>query len=149
NEVVPLPDVPATTLGSFPQTAHIRQARYELGQGRITWDDYVGKVHEEIERVIRLQEDIGLDVLVNGEVERNDMVQFFAEQLDGYAVTRSGWIQVYGSRTVRPPVLYGDVSRPGPMSVRWTEYAQSLTDKPVKAVLTGPVTLLALSYVRD
>ncbi|QDQ98281.1 5-methyltetrahydropteroyltriglutamate--homocysteine S-methyltransferase [Tomitella fengzijianii] len=148
-ESMPLPDVPATTLGSFPQTEHIRKARYDLGQGRLTWDEYVAEVHAEIERVIRLQEDIGLDVLVNGEVERNDMVQFFAEQLDGFAITRSGWIQVYGSRTVRPPVLYGDVSRTGPMSVRWAEYAQSLTDKPVKAVITGPVTLLALSYVRD
>lgn len=148
-EAVPLPNVPATTLGSFPQTAEIRKARYDLGQGRLTWDEYVERVHAEIERVIRLQEDVGLDVLVNGEVERNDMVQYFAEKLAGYAVTRNGWIQVYGSRTVRPPVLYGDVSRPAPMSVRWMEYAQSLTDKPVKAVLTGPVTMLALSYVRD
>lgn len=146
---VPLPLVPATTLGSFPQTPEIRQARYELGQGRLTHDEYVERVQQEIERVIRLQEDIGLDVLVHGEVERNDMVQFFAEQLDGYAVTRNGWVQVYGSRAVRPPVLYGDVSRPKPMSVDWISYAQSLTDKPVKGILTGPVTMMALSYVRD
>ncbi|WP_024795875.1 5-methyltetrahydropteroyltriglutamate--homocysteine S-methyltransferase [Tomitella biformata] len=146
---VPLPPVPVTTLGSFPQTTEIRQARYDLGQGRMTQDEYTARVHEEIERVIRLQEDIGLDVLVHGEVERNDMVQFFAEQLDGYAVTRNGWVQVYGSRSVRPPVLYGDVSRPGPMSVDWIAYAQSLTDKPVKGILTGPVTMMALSYVRD
>lgn len=146
---LPLPLVPATTLGSFPQTREIRQARYELGQGRLTHDEYTARVHEEIERVIRLQEDIGLDVLVHGEVERNDMVQFFAEQLDGYAVTRDGWVQVYGSRAVRPPVLYGDVSRPRPMSVEWIAYAQSLTDKPVKGILTGPVTMMALSYVRD
>ncbi|MDG3016329.1 5-methyltetrahydropteroyltriglutamate--homocysteine S-methyltransferase [Speluncibacter jeojiensis] len=144
-----LPVVPATTLGSFPQTTEIRKARYDLGQGRLSWEDYQKRVHQEIERVIRLQEDIGLDVLVHGEVERNDMIQFFAEQLDGAAVTRNGWVQVYGSRAVRPPVIYGDVSRPKPMSVDWVGYAQSLTDKPVKGMLTGPVTMLALSFVRE
>lgn len=146
---VPLPAVPTTTLGSFPQSAELKHARYQLGQGRITWDEYEAQVRAEIERVVRLQEDIGLDVLVHGEVERNDMIQFFAEQLEGFATTRNGWVQVYGARCVRPPVLYGDVSRRQPMTVGWTTYAQSLTDRPVKAVLTGPVTMLAFSYLRD
>lgn len=143
-----LPLVPATTLGSFPQTSAMRQARYELGQGRIETADYHALVEDEIEQVIRLQEDIGLDVLVNGEVERNDMIQFFAEALEGFATTTNGWVQTYGSRCVRPPILYGDVARPEPMSVEWTAFAQSLTDKPVKAILTGPVTMLARSFVR-
>ncbi|MDJ0395985.1 5-methyltetrahydropteroyltriglutamate--homocysteine S-methyltransferase [Rhodococcus sp. G-MC3] len=144
-----LPLVPSTTLGSFPQSTSMRQARYELGQGRITEEDYRKQVESEIEEVIRLQEDIGLDVLVNGEVERNDMVQFFAEALEGFAVTTNGWVQAYGSRCVRPPILYGDVAREKPMSVEWTAFAQSLTDKPVKAILTGPVTMLARSFVRQ
>lgn len=144
-----LPLVPSTTLGSFPQTSAMRQARYELGQGRISEDDYRKLVEDEIEQVIRLQEDIGLDVLVHGEVERNDMIQFFADALDGFATTRNGWVQTYGSRCVRPPILYGDVARPKPMSVEWTAFAQSLTDKPVKAILTGPVTMLARSFVRQ
>ncbi len=144
-----LPLVPSTTLGSFPQTPAMRRARYELGQGRIDEADYRKRAEEEIEQVIRLQEDIGLDVLVHGEVERNDMVQFFADALDGFATTRGGWVQAYGSRCVRPPILYGDVSRPEPMSVAWTAFAQSLTDKPVKAILTGPVTMLARSFVRQ
>ncbi|MBF6297944.1 5-methyltetrahydropteroyltriglutamate--homocysteine S-methyltransferase [Nocardia amamiensis] len=144
-----LPPVPATTLGSFPQTTQIRQARYELGQGRLSYDEYRKRIEAEIEATIRLQEDIGLDVLVHGEHERNDMIQYFAELLDGFATTHFGWVQVYGSRCVRPPILYGDVSRPAPMSVEWISYAQSLTDKPVKGMVTGPVTMLARSFVRQ
>ncbi|EME18931.1 5-methyltetrahydropteroyltriglutamate--homocysteine S-methyltransferase [Rhodococcus triatomae] len=144
-----LPLVPATTLGSFPQSGEIRQARYELAEGRIPYPDYVERVQEEIERTVRLQEDIGLDVLVHGEHERNDMIQYFAELMDGFASTRAGWVQAYGSRCVRPPVLYGDVRRRGPMTTSWIGYAQSLTDKPVKGMLTGPVTMLARSFVRQ
>ncbi|WP_072804314.1 5-methyltetrahydropteroyltriglutamate--homocysteine S-methyltransferase [Rhodococcoides yunnanense] len=148
-EALHLPLVPSTTLGSFPQTGAMRQARYELSQGRLSEDEYRKLVESEIEQVIRLQEDIGLDVLVHGEIERNDMVQFFADALDGFATTTNGWVQAYGSRCVRPPILYGDVARPAPMSVEWTAFAQSLTDKPVKAILTGPVTMLARSFVRQ
>lgn len=144
-----LPPVPATTLGSYPQTAKIRQARYELGQGKLTYDQYCERIEAEIEATIRLQEDIGLDVLVHGEHERNDMIQYFAELLDGFATTHFGWVQVYGSRCVRPPIIYGDVSRPEPMSVGWTTYAQSLTDKPVKGIVTGPVTMVSRSFVRQ
>ncbi|MEV0947985.1 5-methyltetrahydropteroyltriglutamate--homocysteine S-methyltransferase [Rhodococcus sp. NPDC049939] len=144
-----LPLVPATTLGSFPQTGAIRQARYELGMGRLEWEEYYKRIQAEIESTIRLQEDIGLDVLVHGEHERNDMVQYFAELLEGYAFTHNGWVQAYGSRCTRPPILYGDVSRPKPMTVEWIAYAQSLTDKPVKGMLTGPVTMIARSFVRQ
>ncbi|MEU5759189.1 5-methyltetrahydropteroyltriglutamate--homocysteine S-methyltransferase [Nocardia sp. NPDC047648] len=144
-----LPPVPATTLGSFPQTDRIRQARYELGEGRLSYEEYRKRIEAEIEATIRLQEDIGLDVLVHGEHERNDMIQYFAELLDGFATTRFGWVQVYGSRCVRPPIIYGDVSRPAPMSVEWISYAQSLTDKPVKGMVTGPVTMIARSFVRQ
>jgi 5-methyltetrahydropteroyltriglutamate--homocysteine methyltransferase len=144
-----LPLVPATTLGSFPQTTRIRQARHDLGQGRLSYDEYRKKIEAEIEGTIRLQEDIGLDVFVHGEHERNDMIQYFAELLDGFATTRFGWVQVYGSRCVRPPIIYGDVSRPAPMSVDWITYAQSLTDKPVKGMVTGPVTMIARSFVRQ
>ncbi|MCP2290295.1 5-methyltetrahydropteroyltriglutamate--homocysteine S-methyltransferase [Nocardia amikacinitolerans] len=144
-----LPPVPATTLGSFPQTDRIRQARYELGEGRLSYEEYRKRIEAEIEATIRLQEDIGLDVLVHGEHERNDMIQYFAELLDGFATTHFGWVQVYGSRCVRPPIIYGDVSRPAPMSVDWITYAQSLTDKPVKGMVTGPVTMIARSFVRQ
>lgn len=144
-----LPVVPATTLGSFPHSDQIKQARYELGQGRLEWDEYRKRVQAEIEATIRLQEDIGLDVLVHGEHERNDMIQYFAELLEGFSFTHNGWVQVYGSRCVRPPILYGDVSRPAPMSVEWSTYAQSLTDRPVKGIVTGPVTMLARSFVRQ
>ncbi|WP_067543356.1 5-methyltetrahydropteroyltriglutamate--homocysteine S-methyltransferase [Nocardia crassostreae] len=144
-----LPLVPATTLGSFPQTVAARQARSDLGQGRLSYDEYRKRIEAEIEATIRLQEDIGLDVLVHGEHERNDMIQYFAELLDGFATTHFGWVQVYGSRCVRPPILYGDVARPEPMSVSWTTYAQSLTAKPVKGMVTGPVTMLARSFVRQ
>ncbi|EME62264.1 5-methyltetrahydropteroyltriglutamate--homocysteine S-methyltransferase [Rhodococcus ruber BKS 20-38] len=148
-ERLKLPPVPATTLGSFPQTAEIRKARYELGEGRMSWDDYVKRIQEEIESTIRLQEDIGLDVFVHGEHERNDMIQYFAELLEGFATTHFGWVQAYGSRCTRPPILYGDIVRPKPMTVEWIAFAQSLTDKPVKGMLTGPVTMLARSYVRQ
>ena len=143
-----LPTLPTATLGSFPQTVQIRRARLDLAEGRIDYERYREYLREEIASVVRLQEDIGLDVLVHGEVERNDMVQYFAELLDGFAATRNGWVQSYGSRCVRPPVLYGDVARPAPMTVEWTRYAQSLTDRPVKGIVTGPVTMLARSFCR-
>lgn len=144
-----LPPVPTTTLGSYPQTDKIRQARYDLGEGRLSYEEYRKRIEAEIEATIRLQEDIGLDVLVHGEHERNDMVQYFAELLDGFATTHFGWVQVYGSRCVRPPIIYGDVARPAPMTVEWITYAQSLTDKPVKAIVTGPVTMVSRSFVRQ
>ncbi len=148
-EQLGLPPLPTTTIGSFPQTTDVRRARADLRAGRIDEDSYTRRMRDEIRRVIELQEDIGLDVLVHGEPERNDMVQYFAEQLDGFAATRHGWVQSYGSRCVRPPILHGDVSRPKPMTVDWITYAQSLTSKPVKGMLTGPVTILAWSFVRD
>ncbi len=148
-EALALPPLPTTTIGSFPQTAEVRKARADLRTGRIDQAAYDTAMRTEIDRVIRLQERIGLDVLVHGEPERNDMVQYFAEQLDGFATTQLGWVQSYGSRCVRPPILYGEVSRPGPMTVPWASYAQSLTERPVKGMLTGPVTILAWSFVRD
>jgi 5-methyltetrahydropteroyltriglutamate--homocysteine methyltransferase len=144
-----LPLFPTTTIGSFPQTADIRQARMRLRKGELNEDQYLDLMRGEIERVIRLQEEIGLDVLVHGEPERNDMVQYFAEQMDGYVFTENAWVQSYGSRYVRPPILFGDVSRPRAMTVDWANHAQSLTDKPVKGMLTGPVTMLMWSFVRD
>ncbi|MEV4396044.1 5-methyltetrahydropteroyltriglutamate--homocysteine S-methyltransferase [Nonomuraea sp. NPDC049607] len=144
-----LPALPITTIGSFPQTGELRAARAAVVAGTLTEDDYERRVEAEIEHVIRVQERLGLDVLVHGEPERNDMVQYFAEHLDGFAVTRNGWVQSYGSRCTRPPILHGDVGRPGPITVRWASYAQSLTDKPVKGMLTGPVTIVAWSFVRD
>ncbi|MFE5673405.1 5-methyltetrahydropteroyltriglutamate--homocysteine S-methyltransferase [Agromyces sp. NPDC056523] len=148
-EDLDLPALPTTTIGSFPQTADIRRARARLVKGELTDAEYRELMREEIARVIRLQEELGLDVLVHGEPERNDMVQYFAELLDGFAVTQHGWVQSYGSRCTRPSILWGDVSRPAPMTVEWSEYAQSLSDKPVKGMLTGPVTILAWSFVRD
>ncbi|WP_459550004.1 5-methyltetrahydropteroyltriglutamate--homocysteine S-methyltransferase [Nocardia sp. X0981] len=148
-EKLNLPLVPATTLGSYPQSSAARQARHQLGEGRLSYDEYRKKIEAEIAATIALQEDIGLDVLVHGEHERNDMVQYFAELLDGFATTHFGWVQVYGSRCVRPPIIYGDVSRPAPMTVDWITYAQSLTDKPVKGMVTGPVTMIARSFVRQ
>lgn len=148
-EKLQLPPVPATTLGSYPQSVEARQARHQLGEGRLSYDEYRKKIEAEIAATIALQEDIGLDVLVHGEHERNDMIQYFAELLDGFATTHFGWVQVYGSRCVRPPIIYGDVSRPAPMSVEWITYAQSLTDKPVKGMVTGPVTMVARSFVRQ
>ncbi|MCG5218729.1 5-methyltetrahydropteroyltriglutamate--homocysteine S-methyltransferase [Streptosporangium sp. KLBMP 9127] len=144
-----LPPLPVTTIGSFPQTGELRAARAALVAGELDTAGYEKRVRAEIEQVIRLQERLGLDVLVHGEPERNDMVQYFAEHLDGFAVTRHGWVQSYGSRCTRPPLLHGDVRRPAPITVRWTTYAQSLTDKPVKGMLTGPVTIVAWSFVRD
>ena len=144
-----LPPLPTTTIGSFPQTVEIRKARAALVAGEIDEAEYARRMKQEIADVIKLQEELGLDVLVHGEPERNDMVQYFAEQLDGFFATENGWVQSYGSRCVRPPVIYGDVARPHPMTVEWATYAQSLTDKPVKGMLTGPVTILAWSFVRD
>ncbi len=148
-ELLGLPAFPSTTIGSYPQTAEIRGARAELRSGDIDDATYLARMRQEIERVVRFQEDIDLDVLVHGEPERNDMVQYFAEQMDGYAFTQNAWVQSYGSRCVRPPILYGDVSRPRAMTVEWILYAQSLTDRPMKGMLTGPVTMLQWSFVRD
>ncbi|MFI7241181.1 5-methyltetrahydropteroyltriglutamate--homocysteine S-methyltransferase [Streptomyces qinglanensis] len=144
-----LPLLPTTTIGSFPQTTELRTARADLRAGRIDADAYDERIKTEIRDVLAFQEKAGIDVLVHGEPERNDMVQYFAEQLTGYLATQHGWVQSYGTRYVRPPILAGDLSRPEPMTVRWTQYAQSLTRRPVKGMLTGPVTMLAWSFVRD
>ena len=144
-----LPRFPTTTIGSFPQTAKIRQARSEFKAGRLDAAGYQAVMRVEIERAVREQEALGLDVLVHGEAERNDMVEYFGEQLEGYAFSQFGWVQSYGSRCVKPPILFGDISRPRTMTVEWTRYAQSLTDKPMKGMLTGPVTILNWSFVRD
>ncbi|MFF7604240.1 5-methyltetrahydropteroyltriglutamate--homocysteine S-methyltransferase [Streptomyces parvulus] len=144
-----LPLLPTTTIGSFPQTTELRTARADLRAGRIDTAGYEERIKAEIQEVISFQEKTGIDVLVHGEPERNDMVQYFAEQLTGYLATQHGWVQSYGTRYVRPPILAGDISRPEPMTVRWTSYAQSLSDRPVKGMLTGPVTMLAWSFVRD
>jgi 5-methyltetrahydropteroyltriglutamate--homocysteine methyltransferase len=148
-EALRLPPLPTTTIGSFPQTADVRRSRAALRRGGIDHATYTSRMRAEIERVVRLQEELGLDVLVHGEPERNDMVQYFAEHLAGFADTEHGWVQSYGSRCVRPPILFGDVSRPEPITVEWAAYAASLTDRPVKGMLTGPVTILAWSFVRD
>ncbi|MER7763441.1 5-methyltetrahydropteroyltriglutamate--homocysteine S-methyltransferase [Streptomyces sp. NPDC097619] len=144
-----LPVLPTTTIGSFPQTDELRVARADLRAGRIDAAGYEERIENEIREVISFQEKTGIDVLVHGEPERNDMVQYFAEQLTGYVATQEGWVQSYGTRYVRPPVLAGDISRPDPMTVRWTTFAQAQTTKPVKGMLTGPVTMLAWSFVRD
>jgi 5-methyltetrahydropteroyltriglutamate--homocysteine methyltransferase len=143
------PSFPTTTIGSFPQTPEIRKARSAHGKGALSDADYTTFLQQEIERAVRWQETIGLDVLVHGEFERNDMVQYFGEQLSGFVFTENAWVQSYGSRYVRPPILFGDVSRSKPMTVEWWQYAQSLTNKPMKAMLTGPVTILNWSFVRD
>jgi 5-methyltetrahydropteroyltriglutamate--homocysteine methyltransferase len=148
-DAIPLPLLPTTTIGSFPQTAEVRAQRTAFNKGTITQAQYDDFLKAEIERTIRLQEDIGLDVLVHGEFERTDMVEYFGEQLTGIAFTQHGWVQSYGSRGVRPPVIYGDVARPAPMTVAWSAYAQSLTERPMKGMLTGPVTILQWSFVRD
>src|SRR5699024_1611289 len=135
--------------GSFPQTAEVRKARAEHRKGRLDDATYDEVVAAEIERVIRFQEQAGFDVLVHGEAERNDMVEYFGEQLDGFAFTQNGWVQSYGSRCVKPPIIYGDVVRPQPMTVEWIRYAQSLTNRLVKGMLTGPVTILQWSFVRE
>jgi 5-methyltetrahydropteroyltriglutamate--homocysteine methyltransferase len=144
-----LPPLPTTTIGSFPQTGAIRKERARFAKGEIDRSEYEGFLEQEIRDVVELQERIGLDVLVHGEPERNDMVQYFAENLDGFAVTQNGWVQSYGSRATRPSILWGDVSRPAPITVRWSTFTQGLTEKPVKGMLTGPVTILAWSFVRD
>lgn len=148
-QTLELPLMPTTTIGSFPQTNDLRRARAEHRAGRLSDQAYAEAMRREIVQVITVQEQLGLDVLVHGEPERNDMVQYFAEQLHGFAATASGWVQSYGSRCVRPPILFGDVVRDRALTVEWTAYAASVTDKPVKAMLTGPVTMLAWSYVRD
>src|SRR5437667_12762083 len=144
-----LPLFPTTTIGSFPQTAEVRAARKQLHDGKLTPHEYDAFIADQIARTLRLQEELGLDVLVHGEFERNDMVEYFGEQLAGFAFTEHGWVQSYGTRYVKPPLIYGDVSRPKPMNVRWSTSAQSRTAKPVKGMLTGPVTILQWSFVRD
>lgn len=149
HEALGLPLFPTTTIGSFPQTTEVRSWRSKFKKGELSKNEYTALLKGEIEKTIRIQEEIGLDVLVHGESERNDMVEYFGEQLSGFAFTRNGWVQSYGSRCVKPPVIYGDVSRPNAMTVDWAVYAQSLTDKPVKGMLTGPVTILQWSFVRN
>lgn len=144
-----LPAYPTTTIGSFPQTADIRHARSEYKAGRLDEAGYQAAMRKEIERAVREQEALDLDVLVHGEAERNDMVEYFGEQLEGYAFSQFGWVQSYGSRCVKPPILFGDISRPKAMTVEWIRYAQSLTNRPMKGMLTGPVTILNWSFVRD
>ncbi|MCW3477340.1 5-methyltetrahydropteroyltriglutamate--homocysteine S-methyltransferase [Limobrevibacterium gyesilva] len=146
---VSLPAFPTTTIGSFPQTPEVRKARAALHRGSLAQPDYDQAIAGWIDEAVHWQEEVGLDVLVHGEFERNDMVQYFGEQMAGFAFTRHGWVQSYGSRCVAPPVIWGDVSRPQPMTVRWSAYAQSRTDRPVKGMLTGPVTMLQWSFVRD
>lgn len=149
SERLGLPVLPTTTIGSFPQTAEVRQMRRRYEKGQTTIQEYEHFIEQSIAELIVRQEQLGLDVLVHGEFERNDMVQYFGEQLSGFAFTQHGWVQSYGSRCVRPPIIYGDIARPAPMTVRWSAYAQSLTTKPVKGMLTGPVTMLNWSFVRD
>jgi len=144
-----LPPFPTTTIGSFPQTPEIRHARGEFKAGRRDAAGYRIAMQGEIARSVQEQEALGLDVLVHGEAERNDMVEYFGEQLNGYAFSQSGWVQSYGSRCVKPPILFGDIARPKPMTVEWIRFAQSLTLRPMKGMLTGPVTLLNWSFVRD
>ena len=144
-----LPAFPTTTIGSFPQTAEIRQARSQFKVGTLNEAGYKAAMQAEIRRSVREQEVLGLDVLVHGEAERNDMVEYFGEQLDGYAFSQFGWVQSYGSRCVKPPILFGDITRPKAMTVDWIQYAQSQTSKPMKGMLTGPVTILNWSFVRD
>ena len=144
-----LPLFPTTTIGSFPQTAEVRSWRAKFKKGELSKAEYDKLLRDETAKAIRWQEKVGLDVLVHGEFERNDMVEYFGQQLNGFAFTQNGWVQSYGSRCVKPPVIFGDVSRPRPMTVDWAVYAQSLTDRPVKGMLTGPVTILEWSFVRD
>ncbi|HBO4735712.1 TPA: 5-methyltetrahydropteroyltriglutamate--homocysteine S-methyltransferase [Pseudomonas aeruginosa] len=144
-----LPAFPTTTIGSFPQTTSIRLARQSFKQGKLSQAEYTEAMHSEIRHVVQIQEHLGLDVLVHGEAERNDMVEYFAEQLDGYVFTRFGWVQSYGSRCVKPAVIYGDLSRPKAMTVEWITYAQGLTNKVMKGMLTGPVTMLMWSFPRE
>jgi len=144
-----LPDFPTTTIGSFPQTADVRKARADFKQGKIAKEKYNDFLKKNIREAIDRQVEIGLDVLVHGEAERNDMVEYFGERLSGFVFTKNGWVQSYGTRCVKPPIIYGDVHRPKPMTIEWSSYAQSLTQKPVKGMLTGPITILQWSFVRD
>lgn len=144
-----LPILPTTTIGSFPQTVELRRVRREFKINKISEEEYVSSIREEIAKVVKMQEDLDIDVLVHGEPERNDMVEYFGEQLQGFAFTVNGWVQSYGSRCVKPPVIYGDVSRPKPMTVFWSKMAQSMTARPMKGMLTGPVTILNWSFVRN
>jgi 5-methyltetrahydropteroyltriglutamate--homocysteine methyltransferase len=144
-----LPPLPTTTIGSFPQTSEVRKMRAAFRAGKLGQPEYERFLEEETERCIRFQENTGIDVLVHGEFERNDMVEYFGEQLEGFVFSENGWVQSYGSRCVKPPIIYGDIVRPHPMTVRWSTYAQSLTTLPVKGMLTGPVTILQWSFVRD
>jgi len=144
-----LPAYPTTTIGSFPQTPEIRAARAAFKRGELSAEAYEAAMKQEIAHAVKIQEQLGLDMLVHGEAERNDMVEYFGEQLEGFTFTQHGWVQSYGSRCVKPPIIFGDVSRPRPMTVEWARYAQSLTDKPMKGMLTGPVTILQWSFVRD
>jgi 5-methyltetrahydropteroyltriglutamate--homocysteine methyltransferase len=144
-----LPLYPTTTIGSFPQTAEVRKHRADFKNGRITAEVYNAFLQDETKRCVVVQEELGIDVLVHGEFERNDMVEYFGEQLAGFAFTKNGWVQSYGSRCVKPPIIYGDVARPKPMTVGWSQFAQSQTNKPMKGMLTGPVTILQWSFVRD
>jgi 5-methyltetrahydropteroyltriglutamate--homocysteine methyltransferase len=144
-----LPAYPTTSIGSFPQTDTIRKERAAYKKGSLSEADYMKAMKEEIAQVVKWQEEIGVDVLVHGEPERNDMVEYFGEQLAGFTFSKNGWVQSYGSRCVKPPIIFGDVSRPKPMTVEWSTYAQSLTDKPMKGMLTGPITILCWSFVRD
>jgi 5-methyltetrahydropteroyltriglutamate--homocysteine methyltransferase len=147
--VLQLPPLPTTTIGSFPQTGELRQQRARMRKGEIQPAEYNGYLRKEVAHAIGEQEKLGLDVLVHGEAERNDMVEYFGELIDGFAFTENGWVQSYGSRCVKPPVIYGDIARRGPMTVEWWRYAQSLTARPMKGMLTGPVTILQWSFVRD
>jgi 5-methyltetrahydropteroyltriglutamate--homocysteine methyltransferase len=149
SESLDLPLLPSTTIGSFPQTQEVRKARASFKKGNIDAQAYESFIKQETEKCIRQQEEVGLDMLVHGEFERNDMVEYFGEQLKGFTFTQFGWVQSYGSRCVKPPIIYGDVSRPNPMTVYWSEFAQSLTSKIMKGMLTGPVTILQWSFVRD
>lgn len=148
-KVLQLPLFPTTTIGSFPQTTEVRNWRAKFKKGELTAEQYDALLKEETQRTIRWQEEIGIDVLVHGEFERNDMVEYFGEQLEGFAFTKNGWVQSYGSRCVKPPIIFGDVFRPDPMTVYWSQYAQSQTNQWVKGMLTGPVTILQWSFVRD
>ena len=148
-KILNLPLFPTTTIGSFPQTKEVRTWRAKFKKGELSAQEYDILLKKETERTIRWQEEIGIDVLVHGEFERNDMVEYFGEQLEGFVFTKNGWVQSYGSRCVKPPIIFGDVYRPNPMTVYWSQYAQSLTEKWVKGMLTGPVTILQWSFVRD
>ncbi len=149
HEILGYPILPTTTIGSFPQTAEVRKVRRDYKDGRISEAEYKAKIREFIDYCIEVQEEVGLDILVHGEFERNDMVEYFAAFLEGVTFSENGWVQSYGSRCVKPPIIFGDVSRPAPMTVEWITYAQSKTDKIVKGMLTGPVTMLNWSFVRD